>query len=175
MRAYRLTLSTTALAIMIAISGGVGYAQEITIADVGKIYKLDGFYVYNPDGVPLIGIVTRTAPKNDHVMFTSCSNTTVPVDFNKLKLSNVPCPDQHPDPNHGPWTTASKRVVPIFRIDSANGTFMVKSEDQTIDLSSLPTSYKDPISKAKSGEWVGYTFTDGDGKKSVAIGMIPNQ
>jgi hypothetical protein len=51
---------------------------------------------------------------------------------------------------------------------------MVKSEDKTIDLSALPTSYKEPISKAKPGEWVGYTFTDGEGKKSVAIGLTPN-
>jgi hypothetical protein len=115
MRGYKLTLSTTVLTIMIATFGGVGHAQEVTIADVGKIYKLDGFYVYNPDGVPLIGIVTRTAPKSDRVMFTSCSNTTVPVEFNKLKPSSVPCPeDNQPGRDRGPWTEVAPVVWTAF-------------------------------------------------------------
>jgi hypothetical protein len=135
-----------------------------------KVYKAEGHYEYNSDGVPLLGIVTERLAK-DRVKFTMCNNATIEVDFKKLKNSNARCSGKRRD--DGPWTTASKAIVPLIKAESGPTMTVIKFEGKNVDLSSLPLLEKDIISRAKAGDWVGYAFTSEDGKKSMAILKYP--
>ncbi len=146
-------------------SCSVGHAEDITVAGFDRVYKAEGFYEYNKDGVPILGLVSARV-SNDRVKFTMCNNTTMEVDPKQLKSSGAKCPGTTKDP--GPWTWASKSIQPVVKVASGTTTAMVNFQGKDIDLSGLPGSYKDWLSKAKAGDWVGYAFTE-DGKKSLAI------
>ncbi len=142
------------------------------MAGFAKVYKAEGHYEYNKDGVPLLGLVTARL-NNDRVKFTMCNNTTVEVALRELKTSAAKCPGKMRDP--GPWTTASKTIIPLIKTESSPTTMMVKFEGKNLDLSSLPVSYKETIVNAKAGDWVGFAFTGEDGKKSIGILTMPVQ
>jgi hypothetical protein len=153
------------------LSTATGYAQELALVNVGRFFKADAYYEYNKDGVPLIGLVTARL-KSDFVKFTSCNNDTIEVDFKELKLSIAPCPPVPNDPrkrDYGPWKTTTKSIAPLIKVETGSNSAVVKFEDQDLDLSGLPTSYKQFLSIAKAGEPVGYVFTGDDGQKSLAI------
>jgi hypothetical protein len=151
-------------------------AQDATTAVAGyRLYKLAGLYEYNSDGVPLLGFVTQGTNSgwkmdNDKVNFTTCNNTTIEVDFNKLKATSAACPPPKKDP--GPWTANSNDIVPVLK---AAG--MVPSELQVVfakerlTIFELPTDLKGYLMNAKVGQQVGFAFTDVDGKKSIAMGV----
>ena len=148
----------------IFLSFGVCSAEDITVAGFDRVYKAEGVYEYNKDGVPILGLVTARVGL-DRVKFTMCNNVTMEVEFKQLKASGAKCPGKTKDP--GPWTWASKSIFPIVK---ASGTMsaMVTFQGKDIDLSGLPGTYKDSILKAKAGDFVGYAFTE-DGKKSLGL------
>ena len=54
-------------------------------------------------------------------------------------------------------------------MESSPETVIVKFEGKNIDLSNLPANYKDPVAKAKVGDWVGYAYTGEDGERLLGI------
>lgn len=166
----KLPFSVGVLIVGMSAFCNVGHAQDISVIGFVKVYKADGHYEYNKDGVPVLGLVTARL-NNDRVKFTMCNNATVEVAFRELTSSAAKCPGKMKDP--GPWTTASKTIIPLIKAQSGPTTMMVKFEGMNIDLSGLPVSYKDTILKAKTGDWVGFAFTGEDGKKSLGILTMP--
>jgi hypothetical protein len=62
MEIYKLSIFATALIIVIATYCGAGHAQNPsvlpTLGNV-EVCTAEGFYEYNKDGVPVLGIITQ--------------------------------------------------------------------------------------------------------------------
>ena len=58
METRELPILSHAFIIGIVVLCNVANAEDITIAGFDKVYKVDGFYEYNKDGVPILGIIT---------------------------------------------------------------------------------------------------------------------
>lgn len=167
MKDFRWLLFGLPLAVLTWLVYGIGHAQDTATlgTEIIKVYKGEGYYEYNTDGVPLIGVIA-TRMDNNRVKFTTCSNRTLELDLNQLKRSKAECPA---DRKHGGiWTVNANNIAPVFKVGD-NPTPTKVRFDGKIQHFGVPDEYKQSISSAKSGGLIGYAFTDNDGKKSLMI------
>jgi hypothetical protein len=149
---------------------GVSYAQDTATfgTETIKVYRAEGYYEYNSDGVPLIGIIA-TRMDNNRVKFVTCNNRSLELDFNRLKLSKARCPAERRHP--GIWSVDANKIAPVFKVGN-NPTPMKVRFDGKIHQIGLPDSYKGPVSIARPDGLIGYAFKDSDGKKSLMILLL---
>jgi hypothetical protein len=136
-------------------------AEELNLPGfIGRIIKIDGPYIYNGDGVPVIGWIVAHL-EQDKVSFLLCSNKLVQVDGKSLKATQAKCPSG--DRIITPWsyeaTTNTLNVVmgqSGFRPVSANSED--KKMGETIEVKRLPASYQASIQNKKADDWAAITF-----------------
>lgn len=138
--------------------------QDIAGGRFLRVLQAKAYYEINQDGVPLLGLITGELTGN-RVRFTTCSDVTVEVERERLRISKATCPLKIKD--YGPWVVEGRGIVPVMKAAASSPT-VVKFEGKAVDLRGW-TYVKDPIASAKVGDLVGYAFTDDNGKKSLIV------
>lgn len=135
------------------------------------VYKAQGHYEYNKDGVPLLGLIVTQ--KGDDVDFSLCSNKIIKVKFKDLKSTTAGCSRGPSDP--GPWRSGSKYIEYFVKANSDPSSKVVQLGGKAVDLGTLPALYTTSLMDAKAGDPIGFAFTGEDGKPSLGIIVKPSQ
>jgi hypothetical protein len=131
--------------------------------------KAEGPYEIKSGG--LLGYVVEHLP-NNQVKFASCSNFTFTLDFSLLAESKANCPQG--SQNEGPWNVTSKYLAPLFKKNADSDSLIVHFQGADLDLSNqLLVKDKQTLASTKTGDLVGFAFTDEKGQKTLAIVTVP--
>jgi hypothetical protein len=170
MKYHKRIFSQLPFGVLVCMMFSVSHAQDTATlgTEVVKVYQGEGYYEYNSDGVPLIGVIA-TRMNNNRVKFTTCTNRTLELDFDRLKLSKAKCPAGRR--HQGIWSVDANEMAPVFKVGNGPTPMKVRF-DGKIQQIDLPDAYKGRVSPVKPDGLIGYAFKDSDGKKSLMILLL---
>jgi len=158
---------------VLGVTMAAGPAQAETPAQPKDIQMVvvspGGYFEYTKDGVPLVGLITRTLAAKK-VSFTTCDNKTLEVALDQLQKSSRDCTPAGGDVPFWRvgWTADSKTLGPVFRASSSD---KVLIQNQEVDLKAISQwkTYAPPLPAAAKDEPIGFLFKDAQGRVGLTI------